>query len=26
VSKLPGEYPGWNQYPAWPSDRVPGDQ
>lgn len=25
VSRLPVEYPAWNQYPAWPSDRVPGD-
>lgn len=23
VSKLAEEYPGWNQYPAWPSDRLP---
>jgi len=25
VSKLSDEYPGWNQYPAWPPDRVPGE-
>jgi len=26
ISKLSVEYPGWNQYPAWPADRAPGDK